>query len=231
MSYTDTREDMMRSFNTIAKTGGSFKSPKQAAFLMKTCDDYGLSHAKPDCFVADLVLAEGQSFIVIDGEVRWADYGRRSIRKYGFAFVVDKFGVVAKYKLKYKHDSNGCTYPDKTAASLEFTRSAINDSLVQAFAEQEEKKAVEQVSKKHVGNVGDKPTMMLTLKKQSHSVGYYGLTTCYFFSDAEGNDLTWFSSKDVGLEEGQTYNMAFTIKAHQEYEGIPSTIITRAKQK
>lgn len=231
MSYTDTREDMMRSFNIIVKLGGSFKSPKQATFLMKTCDHFGFSHATPEYFVDGLVIEEGQSFIVIDGEVRFADYGRRSIRRYGFGFIVDTYGVVKKFKLKFKHDSNGCTYPDNKAAKVEFVRQEVSRELLEMIEQAKEEQQVQKQDLKHVGEVGGKFECPLTVKHISESYGAYGITTCYHFNDPEGNRLVWFSSRNVGLEKDKEYNMAFTVKAHQSYKDLPSTVITRAKVK
>lgn len=231
MSYTDTREDMMRSFNTIAKMGGSFKSPKQAAFLMKTCEQYGMSHSNPSYFVDGLVLEEGQSFIVIDGQVRFADYGRRSIRRYGFGFVVDAYGVVKKFKLKFKHDSNGCTYLDSKAAKEEFVRQEVSKELIEMLEKAKTEQQYQKQDLKHVGEVGGKVECLLTVKHISESYSAYGITTCYHFNDAEGNKLVWFSSRNVGLEKDKEYNMAFTVKAHQIYKELPSTVITRAKVK
>lgn len=231
MSYTETREDMMRSFNTIVKLGGSFKSPKQAAFLMKTCDHFGLSHSNPEYFIDELVLEEGQSFIVIDGEVRFADYGRRSIRRYGFGFVVDMYGVAKKFKLKFKHDANGCTYPDNKAAKEEFVRQEVSKELIEMFERAKEEKLEQKQDLKHVGEVGGKFECLLTVKHISESYGAYGITTCYHLNDSEGNKIVWFSSRNVGLEKDKEYNMTFTVKAHQTYKELPSTVITRAKVK
>jgi hypothetical protein len=59
--------------------------------------------------------------------------------------------------------------------------------------------------------------------------GMYGTTYLYRFL-ANGKDkLTWFASKDQGLEQDQLVNIAFSVKKLDEYKGEHITIIQRAK--
>ncbi len=51
------------------------------------------------------------------------------------------------------------------------------------------------------------------------------------FIDKNGNRFTWFTSGKSVLDEGKTYTGSATIKKHNEYKGIKSTIITRYKAK
>ena len=228
MSYTEITKDTMRSFNTLVKFGGCWKSVKQARFLLKQCEQMGFSKVDATAYAEDVVLEQGQQVIVLDTTVRWADYGRRSIRRYGFMYIVDKFGIVKRYKLKFFHEG-GYTTPNKKGAVVDFVRESVNPEIIAAFeAEEVEKTAV---NKRHIGTVGERMETQLTLKYISESYGNYGITTIYKFVDAEGNDIIWFSSRNIGIEKDKTYNMSFSVKAHDNYKDSPSTIITRAKIK
>ena len=234
MSYTEIVGDLMRSFNGIVKSGGCWKSVKQAKFLKKEYERISAHEVTVSCLVDDLVLQEGQIAMALTSVVRWADYGRRSVRSYGFLYVLDAYGVVKRFKLKYKCHDNGTQYPSSKDAVLDFERSEISKSIIEDIEKsaEEDKRKIEEVGKKqHIGVVGDRMETQLTLKYISESYGNYGITTIYKFVDADSNDIIWFSSRNIGLEKDKTYNMAFSVKAHQEYKGAPSTIITRAKIK
>jgi len=60
--------------------------------------------------------------------------------------------------------------------------------------------------------------------------GQYGEKYIYNFTEGEGNQVVWFTSKQ-DFEIGKTYNMDFTVKEHKEYNGVKQTVITRAKVK
>lgn len=235
MEQTNVCDDMMRSFNTIVKCGGSFKSVKQRDFLMKTCREYGFAEPKVQAWVKDLVLEEGQTALVIESRVRWADYGNRSVRRYGFLYVVDVYGVVSRHKLRFNYDdATKYSYPNPDKAELEFTRQSVSDEIkegVEKAAIQAAERDAANAQKKHIGSVGEKITARMTLKRISKSYSNYGITTTYIFNDVDGNDIVWFSSRDIGIEEGKEYEITATVKAHQTYKDVASTVITRAKAK
>lgn len=52
-------------------------------------------------------------------------------------------------------------------------------------------------------------------------------STLVKFKTVEGEDLTWFASGKFVPEAGGTYDVKFTVKAHDLYEGHRSTLITR----
>jgi len=94
----------------------------------------------------------------------------------------------------------------------------------------------------HVGTVGKREDFILTLTKMLPlEGGQYGPTYLHKFRDQDGNVVSWFSSKmyfdtpsDNGnvseaLTEGETYTLKATVKKHDDYQGIPQTLITRAK--
>lgn len=64
----------------------------------------------------------------------------------------------------------------------------------------------------------------------------WGVSQLVVFRDASGNVAKWFSSHDVEtwLTVGEAYNLAVTVKAHDQYKGEKQTMLTRvdlAKEK
>jgi len=91
-----------------------------------------------------------------------------------------------------------------------------------------------------VGQPGNKMDLTLTVKsirtmESQFNYGYsrYGnpMVDIVNFIDKNGNRFTWFTSGKSVLDEGKTYTGKATIKKHNEYKGIKSTIITRYKAK
>jgi hypothetical protein len=81
-----------------------------------------------------------------------------------------------------------------------------------------------------LGSIGDKLTLTLTVKALRYIDNGYG-TTLVTFTDTEGNVVKWFASNPGKLTEGNTANVTGTVKKHEEWQGIKSTVITRAKVK
>jgi len=92
----------------------------------------------------------------------------------------------------------------------------------------------------HVGTVGTREDFILTLTAMLPlEGGQYGPTYLHKFRDQDGNIVSWFSSNICHiipgsadreeLEPGHTYTVKATVKRHQDYKGIPQTLITRAK--
>lgn len=86
-------------------------------------------------------------------------------------------------------------------------------------------------TKSYIGNPGDKVKLDLTLKMDKWFDGPYGRTYLYIFNDKDENEVVYFSSRELPLEQGKSYTIAATVKAHQtsKYTGAPQTIITRGK--
>lgn len=59
----------------------------------------------------------------------------------------------------------------------------------------------------------------------------FGWTTLIKFEDDHGNILDWWTSTDVKAEVGDRVLLTGTVKSHNEYKGIKSTIVTRCRLK
>jgi hypothetical protein len=118
-----------------------------------------------------------------------------------------------------------------------------------AEAEEAERKAAEEAERKaisqHIGNVGDRVQMTVTLEKavsiEIPSFCGYGTSTMtiYTLVDENGNKLVWKTNSSLGkwvtdndyktVEEGEQITIKATIKNHGEYKGENQTEIQRVK--
>lgn len=117
----------------------------------------------------------------------------------------------------------------------------------------------QQVSQsEYVGQEGDKIEFTATISSVRYVAGDYGTTTLYTFVTPEGNSIKWFCSgkelkgPEVVCEEagwhpeyghlavgdifrpdakvGDVVALKATVKRHEEYQGVKSTLVTRAKE-
>ena len=93
------------------------------------------------------------------------------------------------------------------------------------LAEPQEEKPVSN----HIGNVGDKINMIVTLDFIAYWETIYGYTYFYNFIDENGNALVWKTSKGTDIENGSKVRVTGTIKEHSERENVKQTVLTRCK--
>jgi len=104
-------------------------------------------------------------------------------------------------------------------------------------AEWADKKALLDATRQHIGIIGEKLTLTLTLKKRIQIEGakfsYYdsGITDLCIFEDANNNIVIYKGkSSDIEqLNEGDTATIRATIKDHGVRNGVKQTIIQRPK--
>lgn len=94
-------------------------------------------------------------------------------------------------------------------------------------------------SNNHVGTVGKRQDMTLTLLGTNTFDGYYGVTTLHRFADRDGNLVVWWASnawvvpedtaghEDCKMVVGATYRVKATIKDHGEYRNQKQTKVAR----
>lgn len=80
---------------------------------------------------------------------------------------------------------------------------------------------------KHVGEVGKRMQLSLTVLRVHYTEGQYGVTTIVGMVDAEGNDYTWFASGSKEFKAGDVLVGKGTVKAHKSYKDRPQTVLTR----
>lgn len=70
----------------------------------------------------------------------------------------------------------------------------------------------------------------VVLKRKSGCQTRFGWSNIYTFMN-DIDELVWFTSSNINLEEGKKYLLSATIKAHNEYKGKKQTVVKRTKVK
>jgi len=103
--------------------------------------------------------------------------------------------------------------------------SAYNRS-VEKIIEMKAKKAVSN----YVGEIGEKITSDVEVTGSRHVSGYYGSSLLVKMVDDSGNTFTTFySGYKFEPEVGDKLTIKGTVKAHKEFKGWKSTMLTRVK--
>jgi hypothetical protein len=99
-------------------------------------------------------------------------------------------------------------------------------------AEWASKQAALDAKRQHIGAIGDKVTLTLTLKKVISLDSNFGITGLFIFEDADQNTVIYKgnSSSVWELAEGQVIVLSATIKEHGVRNGVKQTVIQRPKQ-
>lgn len=101
------------------------------------------------------------------------------------------------------------------------------DRVVKAIQRREERIAGDRATSKHVGTVGERTELTLTVNKVFSFDGQFGITFINLCKDPSGNVIVYKGSN--GFEEGETLRVKATIKAHDERDGVAQTLISRPK--
>jgi hypothetical protein len=78
----------------------------------------------------------------------------------------------------------------------------------------------------HIGAVGDKIMVMLTVIKAIPLESYYGRSMMHIFEDENQNVFTWTTAAK-SLSVGETYMDRGTVKDHVVYKNCNQTVLTR----
>lgn len=107
-------------------------------------------------------------------------------------------------------------------------------SLVKVYARKkqiEAERKANPIAKGFIGEVKQRiKNISLRLTTVRETDGNYGTTTLFIGRTDDGHIVKWFASGTFTYEVGDTLNLdAATVKAHEVYEGLDQTVITRAK--
>ncbi len=130
-------------------------------------------------------------------------------------------------------DNYGKLTPNQSAAVLKGI-----DARAARRAEWADKQAELNASRQHIGQIGQKLELELTIKKIIELEGlqfggYHGFTYIYIMEDADQNIVIYKGNSAAfnTVDEGGTYRFTATIKEHGVRDGVKQTIIQRPKQK
>ena len=112
---------------------------------------------------------------------------------------------------------------------------AFQKATEQAVEREQKAKARDGKLNEYFGTVGERVDLEIILMRASAVDGEFGTTHILSFEDAQGRAFTWFASRALDAEPGDTVKGKATIKVHKDYtpkhggEAIQQTMITRAK--
>ena len=91
------------------------------------------------------------------------------------------------------------------------------------------KRAEQAATSRHVGTVGQRMTLSLTVGRVFKGEGHYGPYVILNCTDSDGNVVVYKGSADLGVEAGDAITMTATVKKHTEWQGIAQTEVSRPK--
>ncbi len=129
-------------------------------------------------------------------------------------------------------DTFGKLTPNQSAAILKGI-----DARAARRAEWSDKQAALNASRQHIGQIGQKVELELTVKKiieiEGMKFSYYdsGITFLYIMEDADQNVVIYKGNSAAfsTVDEGSTYRFTATIKEHGVRNDVKQTIIQRPK--
>lgn len=123
------------------------------------------------------------------------------------------------------------TYGKLSPAQCDAVRKII---IKQAERRQEwaSQQAALNAARQHIGAVGDKVTLALTLKKCIAIDTVYGTSFINILEDSSRNVIIYKGNSQAlyGVNEGDTVTLAAVVKEHGVRDGVKQTIISRPKQ-
>ena len=215
--YDDLHKDLSISFYRLKNNEGFFKSIKQRDFFKRYAIDTNYKNFK---------VPDGCYTVVIGGTVRYADYGTRSVRRIEWIYVLDAFGIVSQYRIKFNYSSDG-RYSEPSG-EYEHIWERSKDAKLPKFEE-----PVIRISD-YVGDIGKRLSFDCLVKRVSY-LGYDSFNNPRYqtiLETAEGNVLVYWNViklKDVDreLREGDRVKFSAGIKAFEQFKGVKQTFLTR----
>jgi hypothetical protein len=140
------------------------------------------------------------------------DNGRVSYRDNfmgSMAYALDKFGKLT---------------PKQSEAVLKGI-----DARAAKRAEWASEKAAVDAKREHIGTVGEKSTITLTVKHIVTLEGVYGISYLHICEDADNNIIIYKGNASGFPRTGETATVVATIKDHGVREGVKQTVIQRPK--
>ena len=231
---TEWDNDTARQLNSMIKyNNGLFKSEKQANFLFKSernpWDLRDDTENLKKFFNIDVRM--GEKAVSVDGTAVFSNYGARGVRPVTWYFVVDEYGIVRKYKLKYKGNMRDGTAPDPSKTELLWSRPEGLDTSHLVVDPNAPKEPQPGENSEWVGEVSKRQQFtgeVLFIKPFTSNWGSSYITK---FVTPEGNLLTVFGGNwKTQVTKGDTKNFVGTVKKHDEYQGTKQTILNRVKE-
>lgn len=123
------------------------------------------------------------------------------------------------------------TYGKLSPAQCDAVRKIIAKQAERRL-EWDNKQAALNAARQHLGAVGDKITLTLTLKKVIAIDTMYGTSFIHILEDASRNVVIYKGNSQAlyNVNEGDTVTLAAVVKEHGVRDGVKQTVIARPKQ-
>lgn len=157
------------------------------------------------------------------GEIESAIEAGRTFSDYGTLTYADNFlGSLAE-----AFDTYGKLSPAQCAAVLKGI-----DTRAQRRAEWNDQRAALDARRQHLGEIGQKITLKLTVRKIIEFETVFGWNNLFIMEDAEQNVVIYKGNSAAFAEvnEGETITITATVKDHGTRDGTKQTVIQRPKQ-
>lgn len=160
-----------------------------------------------------------------------ADYNQKCshIGPKGHPLVVGMFGGDFGKVLVQMRDAlfewGGLT--DKQTDLVRRALARAEERYARAQQRREERVAADRAGSRHVGTIGARLELTLRCEKVFSFDGFYGTTYINLCRDADNNVLVYKGSNS--FEEGATFRVKVTVKAHEERDGVAQTLLARPK--
>lgn len=223
-------EDCFKTISSMIKyNNGAWKSTKQRDYLTAKQFPFADFAYPRDIENAskyyNVTMVDGQYGFILEGETRWADYGRKSYRRVGWFFVMDDIGVVAKYKLHYSYDDkHGSSCININRTDCEWTRP---EGVSAPVAPEPEVKP----ETKHFGEIGQRYTALLKeVAYIDRGIGMFGNECLTIWKDEDGN--TFYYNNCMSKIDKETCEsgimVSFKVKKHIiNKKGDKATVVSR----
>lgn len=101
---------------------------------------------------------------------------------------------------------------------------------MRSWEKESEKKEIVQYGG-HVGEIGERLDLDVTVRTVKPIDSHWGVSFLVKMLTNDNEWLTWFASRDPGVDEGDIISVRGTVKAHKEWQGRSETQLTRCKIK
>lgn len=210
----------------VNRNSGFFKSPKQAQFLFKAYSSACAQTQDQGINFYGIPFDKGQTLVTLSAHTQWADYGTRSIVPVIYAFVVDKVGVVAHYKVNGNGNLRDGWAPDPKKCKLIWSRPS--DAVCPWTFEEKSPSPEPAKSNEWLGTPGEKVEVELKFVR-GRDMGYsqFGRMFLSVFEDNLGNVVNVW--KDLSLQPNESIKVKGTIKSCDLYKERKQTTLIRVK--
>lgn len=231
--------EVAQSMFSLVKSGGFFKSIKQRNFLrapkgypwhvvIYDFDNMGRYPEETVTFFRENFnipdMQSTDTVVMCSGEIRWADYGRKSWRRVEHVFLLDDYGVRGQYKLKFGYDDKtGSSWVEASKTEVVWTRDPSAELPVFVEAPKPEV-----APSNWIGEVKQRLEFTGTITNARHvSDSMYG--PVYLTTVKVGDDEVLYWGLLTYIEYRGEIKFKATVKEHSEYNGRKQTVVNRPK--